>query len=45
MSNVARKQHRLGPEQVRVKSKHEWLPTHDLNFGQSVMYQDPVIKR
>ena len=26
MSNVARKQHGLGPEQVRVKSKNEQLP-------------------
>ena len=45
MSNVARKQHGLGLEQLRVKSKNEQLPTHDLYIGQSVMYQDPVTKR
>ena len=45
MSNVARKQHGLGPEQLRVKSKNEQLPTHNLHIGQSVMYQDPVTKR
>ena len=45
MSNAARKQHALGPEQLRVKSKNEQLPTHYLHIGQSVMYQDPVTKR
>ena len=45
MSNAARKQHGLGPEKLRVKCKNEWLPTHDLHIGQSVMYQDPVTKR
>ena len=45
MSNVIRKQHGLGPEQLRMKSKNEQLPTHDLHIGQSVMYQDPVTKR
>ena len=45
MYNVARKQHGLSPEQLRVKSKNEHLPTHDLLIGQSVMYQDPVTKR
>ena len=44
MSNVARKQHGLGPEQLRVKSKNGQLPTYDLHIGQSVMYQDPVTK-
>ena len=39
------KQHGLGPEQLRVKSKNEQLPTHDLHIGQSVKYQDPVTKR
>ena len=34
-----------GPEQLRVKSKNEQLPTHDLHIGQSLMYQDPVTKR
>ena len=45
MSNAAREQHGLAPEQLRVKSKNEQLPTHDLHIGQSVMYQDPVTKR
>ena len=45
MSNVARKQHELGSEQLRVKSKNKQLPTHDLHIGQGVMYQDPVAKR
>ena len=35
----------LGPEQLRVKSKNEQLPSHNLHLGQSVMYQDSVTKR
>ena len=45
MSNVARKQLGLGPEQLRVKSKNEQLPSHDLHLGQSVMYQDSGTKQ
>ena len=45
MSNVARKQHGLDSEQLRVKNKNEQLPKHDLHIGQSVMYQDPVTKQ
>ena len=45
MSNVARKQHGQGPEQLRVKSKHKQLPTAHLLIGQSVMYQDHMTKR
>ena len=45
MSNVVRKQLGLHPEQLRMKSKNEQIPTHDLHIGQSVMYQDPVTKR
>ena len=45
MSNAARKQHGLGPQQLRVTSKNEQLPTHNLHIGQSVMYQHPVTKR
>ena len=45
MSNVARKQFGLGPEQLRIKSKNEHLPWHDLQLGQSVMYQDSMTKR
>ena len=44
MYNAARKQG-LGPEQLRVKSKNEQLPTHDLYIGQCVMYQNPLTKR
>ena len=42
MSNLARKQFGLGPEQLRVKNKNEQLPSHDLHLGLSVMYQDSV---
>ena len=45
MSNAARKQFGLGPEQLRVKGKNEQLPSHDLHLGQSVMYQDSVTKQ
>ena len=45
MSNVARKQHGLLPEQLRVKSKNEQLCTYDLHIDHSVMYKDPVTKR
>ena len=45
LSCAARKQHGLGPEQLRAKSENEQLPTHNLHIGQSVMYQDPVTKR
>ena len=41
MSNVARAQQGLGSEQLRMNSKNEHLPTHDLHIGQSVMYLYP----
>ena len=44
-SNTDRKQFGMDPEQLRVKSKNEQLPSHDLHLGQSVMYQDSVTKR
>ena len=44
MSNAARKQFGLGPEQLRVKNKNEQLPSHDLHLGQCVLYQDFVNK-
>ena len=37
MSNVARKQLGLDPEQLRNKCKNEHLPLHDLHLGQDVM--------
>ena len=45
MSNTARKQFGLGPEQIRVKCKNEQLPSHDLYLGKNVMYQDSVTKQ
>ena len=42
MSNVARKQFGLDPEQLRVKSKNKQLHSHGLHLGQTVMYQDSV---
>ena len=45
MSNVARTQHGLGSEQLRVKNRNEQLPTHDLHIGQSVMYLNHVNQR
>ena len=45
MSNMARKQFGLGPEQLRVKSKHEQLSSHDLHLGPGVMYHDSATKR
>ena len=40
MSNVARKQLGLDPEQLGSKYKNEHLPSHDLHLGQDVMFQD-----
>ena len=45
MSNVARTQHGLGSEQLRVKSKNEQLPIHYLHIGQSAMYPYPMNRR
>ena len=45
MSNAPRKQFGLGPEQLRMKSRKEQLPLHDLHLGKSVMYQDSMTKR
>ena len=42
MSSVARTQHGLGSEQLRVKGKNEQLPTHNLYIGKSVMYLNPM---
>ena len=40
MSNVARHQLGVNPEQLRSKYKNDHLPSHDLYLGQHVMYQD-----
>ena len=45
MSNAARRQLCLSPQQLRVKTKNEHLPSHDLCIGQDVMYQDSISKK
>ena len=45
MSNTARRQLGLLPQQLRVKAKNEHLPSHDLCIGQDVMYQDSISKK
>ena len=45
MSNVAKRQIGLSPQQLRVETKNEHLPSHDLCIGQDVMYQDTISKR
>ena len=42
MSNVARQQLGLQAERLRIKTKNEQLPSHDLCLEQSVMMQDPT---
>ena len=45
ISGAARRQLGLSPQQLRVKTKNEHLPSHDLCIGQDVMYQDSISKR
>ena len=45
MSNSARRQLGLEAEKLRIKTKNENLPSHDLYLGQDVMMQDPASKR
>ena len=45
MSNAARNQLGIQPEVLRNIDKHEKLPTHDLDVGQHVIYQDSVTKQ
>ena len=45
MSNATRRQLGLSPQQLRVKTKNEHLPSHDLCIGQDVIYQDCISKR
>ena len=40
MSNAARKQLGLYSEELRNINKHKHLPTHNLNVGQNVIFQD-----
>ena len=44
MSNAARQQLGLQEEKLRIKTKNEHLPLHDLCLGQNVMMQDPTSK-
>ena len=44
MSNAARKQLGIQPEIIRNSDQHAAIPTHDLNVGQHVMYQDSASK-
>ena len=44
MSNAASKQLGIQPEIIRNSDRHAVLPTHDLNVGQHVMYQDSSSK-
>ena len=45
MSNSARRQLGLEAEKVRMKTKNENLPSHDLYLGQDVMMQDTTSKQ
>ena len=45
MSNAARKQLGLSSEQLRIKTKNEYLPSHDFCIGQNAMFQDSITKR
>ena len=45
MSNRAKRQLGLEAEKLRIKTKNENLPSHDLHLGQDVMMQDPASKR
>ena len=45
MSNSARQQLGLETEKIRITTKNEHLPLHDLCLRQNVMMQDPTSKR
>ena len=45
MSNSDRRQLGLETEKLRIKTKNENLPSHDLHLGQDVMMQDHRSKR
>ena len=45
MLNAARRQLGLSPEHLRVRTKNEYLPSHDLCEGQDTMFQDSLSKR
>ena len=45
VSNSARRQRGMETEKLRIKTKNENLPFHDLHLGQDVMMQDPTSKQ
>ena len=45
MSNAAEQQPGLQSEKLRNVNKNEHLPSHDLDIGQKVMYQDATSKQ
>ena len=45
LSNTARRQLGLSLQQLRIKTKNNHLPSHDLCIGQDVMFQDSISKR
>ena len=45
MSNSARRQLGLETKKLRIKTKTENMPSHDLHFGQHIMMQDPTSKQ
>ena len=45
MSNAARRQIGLSPQQLGIKTKNDHLPSHDLCIGQDVMFHDSISKR
>ena len=45
MSNAVRHQLGMQTEMLRIQTKNEHLPMHDLCLGQNIMMQDPTSKR
>ena len=45
MCNAARQQLGLETKKIRVKTKNEHLPSHDLCLRQNIIMQDPTSKR
>ena len=45
MSNSARRQLGLETEKLRIKTKNENFPSHDLHLGQDVVMQDHASKK
>ena len=45
LSNAARKQMGIQSEELKCRYKNQHLPTHDLSFNQTIMYQEPESKK